>query len=230
MTDRGPYVQLYTGTQWHFYDPRPEDVRFDDLIGLARIVRYLGATIEPYTVAEHCVRGAIAMMTQDHDRHTCLAFLLHDPEHVPPGDLPGPMVRALETEERWWRQTKPSYTDQTLHIRRIGERAIWEAFGVLDVFEAKERAHYVWGMDRLMLSTERRDLMAPSAVNWGVLPPPLPERITPWGPSVAWAEFQRAFDALGGKRHAARGLASVIGKWPGDETDEEVKKALEEMS
>mgnify|MGYP003419697672 FL=1 len=225
MNNRGPVCQLYTGTQWHFLDPRPDEVRFDDLIGLARIARYLGATIEPYTVAEHCVRGALALMAQGHDRHTCLAFLLHDPEHIPPGDLPGPMVRYLEQEERRRRELDPSYTDPTLHIRRIGERAVWTAFDVLDVFMGTERSHYVWGMDKLMLATERRDLMAPSAVDWGPLPNPLPERIIPWGPAVAWRELCRTFDALGGVREPNR-LAAVMGRWPGDESDEQIAAAL----
>ena len=32
------------------------------------------------------------------------------------------------------------------------------------------------------------------------------------------------------RRRKGAGVASIIGKWPGDETDEEVRKALEELS
>jgi len=54
---------------------------------------------------------------------------------------------------------------------------------------------------------KKRDLMI-----WGEVPKP----------------FRRPFDMSDFK--AERGLSAIIGKWPGDETDEEVQKALEELS
>jgi uncharacterized protein (DUF433 family) len=54
---------------------------------------------------------------------------------------------------------------------------------------------------------KERDLMI-----WGEVPKP----------------FRRPFDM--GDFKAERGLSAIIGKWPGDETDEEVQKALEELS
>lgn len=54
---------------------------------------------------------------------------------------------------------------------------------------------------------KERDLMI-----WGEVPKP----------------FRRPFDM--GDFKAERGLSAIIGKWPGDETDEEVQKVLEELS
>lgn len=54
---------------------------------------------------------------------------------------------------------------------------------------------------------KERDLMI-----WGQIPRP----------------FRRPFDMSDFK--AERGLSAIVGKWPGNETDEEVQKALEELS
>ncbi|HIE00823.1 MAG TPA: DUF433 domain-containing protein [Thiotrichaceae bacterium] len=49
---------------------------------------------------------------------------------------------------------------------------------------------------------------------------------------IIWGEvpkpFRRPFDMSDFK--GKRGLSAIIGKWPGDETDEEVRQALEELS
>lgn len=197
---RGPYVQLRTGTCWYFCDPRPEDVRFADFRALAYINRYCGATRLPISVAEHGVRVARFLKSQEHDDDVCQAGGIHDPEHVPPGDLPGPMVRLLEKREQAMRARIPDYEDDTLKIRRKGERAVWGAVGVLHVFDNPQRAAAIWHADRVLLATERRDLMAPSDVDWGHLPEPLPERIEPWSPERAWAEFQQMWADFGGVR------------------------------
>lgn len=197
---RGPYVQLRIGTCWYFCDPRPEDVRFGDFRALADLNRYCGATRLPISVAEHNVRVARFLKSQGHSRAVCQAGGIHDPEHIPPGDLPGPMVRLLEKRERAMRERIPDYEDDTLKIRRMGERAVWEALEVLAVFTSPSMASHIWHADRVLLATERRDLMAPSDVDRGPLPPPLPERIEPWSPERAWAEFQQMWDDFGGVR------------------------------
>lgn len=54
MADRGPWMHTFSGTQFYPMDPRPEDIHIQDVAHhLAFQNRYNGATIEPYSVAEH---------------------------------------------------------------------------------------------------------------------------------------------------------------------------------
>jgi len=43
-------------------------------------------------------------------------------------------------------------------------------------------------------------------------------------------ESQKAFAELFAKYEGHNGFAEIVGKWPGDETDEEIEAALERMS
>ena len=198
---RGPYVQTLTGRCWHFTRPLPEDVAFDDLRALTRVTRYGGHTdshCELYSVAEHSVR--VARFVADAGPRVQLAALLHDGgEAYPPADLSGPMVRHLERLEAERRKVDPEFEDETLRIRRLAEVAVWERFGVLEVFRDPEAAALIHRADRTLLATERRDLVAASAVVWGALPDPLPEVIEPWSSARAGAEFCRMFKSLGGQ-------------------------------
>lgn len=200
---RGPYSQTLTGRHWYFTKPLPEDVCFDDQQALTRVTRYGGHTdkhCELYSVKEHEVRVARVLCDWGAPKLVQLGGGVHDsPEAYPPADLSGPMVRHLEKLEAERRKADPEFEDETLRIRRLAEAAVWERFGVLEVFRDPESFALIHKADRVLLATERRDLMSASNVNWGALPEPLPERIEPWSAAKAGAEWCRMFKQLGGR-------------------------------
>jgi hypothetical protein len=196
---RGPYVQTFTGGHWYPFGPQPEDVRFQDLQALARVNRYGGhTTVERYSVAEHSVRVARRVLELGGTKLQALAGLLHDGhESFPPGDQLGPFLRAMRSVEACaLLGLTPAAFEGLLVVERNAKWAVRERFGVGDVFAHLPSATLVKQADMELLATERRDLMAPSDVDWGALPDPLPERIAPWSSEMAWDEFRMMFALL----------------------------------
>jgi uncharacterized protein len=169
---RGPWMQCYSGTAFFPFDPRPEDVRLVDVAHhLAYKCRFAGACLQFYSVGEHSVRASFNVAPEH-----ALATLLHDaPEAFGP-DIPRPWKLGL----------KLLGTDRGL--RTIDQRitiAVGCRFGV-DLLNLAPEVHHA---DNVMLATERRDLMAPSELEWDWLPEPLPDRIVPWSPREAELRF-----------------------------------------
>ena len=59
---------------------------------LSRICRFRGVT--PYTVAQHCVRGADAFLAMG-DLEKAHQFLFHDSVEYVVGDVPGPVIKMI---------------------------------------------------------------------------------------------------------------------------------------
>lgn len=194
-----PYMQTLTGRHWYPFDPRPEDVHFDDLRALSRISRYGGHTIvEHYSVAEHSVRVARYLCDNGATSRVCLAGLLHDAhEAYPPGDQLGPFLRAMRNGPLC-NQAGISLGGFSglLHVEARAKLAVRKALDVFDVFNDPVSAQLVKQADMTLLSTERRDLLAPSSVQWDPLPDPLHERIYPWSQVEAWDFFVSMFHIL----------------------------------
>lgn len=170
--DRGPYIQLLTGTQWHPHDPRPEEVHLADLQAIAYLPRYGGHACA-YNVAEHCVRVARAIQNNGGSPRLALAGLLHDVhEAYPPGDVAAPLKRGNSLYAQACRELEAKAQHATL-IALTDDPLFCNAAMVKE-------------FDYVLLSTERRDLMVPSDVDWGPLPAPLPETIHPWTSETAW--------------------------------------------
>lgn len=92
--ERGPFMQLFSGTKWHPHDPRIEDVKLADMIATARICRFGGHSLRPYSVASHQVYVATMLARDGHDAETQFFGLIHDAhETYFPGDVPAPMKR-----------------------------------------------------------------------------------------------------------------------------------------
>lgn len=185
---RGPWIQTLSGQCWYPFDPRPEDVRFEDLRALSRISRYGGhTTCDHYSVAEHSVRVAWLLRDQGAPAIVCLAGLLHDAhEAYPPGDQMGPFLRAMQGNAAF---------AGLLEAECRAKLAVRTALGVSEVW-GTDNGHAVKVADMTLLATERRDLMAASDVEWGSLPPPLPREIRPWGASKAWAMFSGTYAGI----------------------------------
>lgn len=199
---RGPHTQTLTGGHWWPFSPRVEDVRFADLRALSRINRFGGHTlVDGYSDAEHMVRVMRRVRDLGGTPLQCRGALGHDAhEYVPPADQLGPFLRA-------WSDHKacallgltPAAFDGIATIVQLAKTAVRTALDILDVFAHGPSAALIKRADMELLATERRDLMAPGPVDWGNLPDPLPERIVPWTPKQAWAEYQAAWEACGGK-------------------------------
>lgn len=97
---KGDWLQTYTGGQFWPLDPRPDDIRIEDIAAaLSKLCRYGGHCTRFYSVAEHSVHVAAAAPEQYR-----LDALLHDAAEAYLVDVPRPVKRYLanyhEIEER----------------------------------------------------------------------------------------------------------------------------------
>lgn len=166
MTDRGPYHQTLTGRLWFPYDPRPEEVHFRDLLAIKNVCRFGGHVMDGlwYSNLEHSLRVAELLEAWGEPSPVVLQGGGHDlHEAYPPGDQIGPIIRAHR-----------SYAREASHLSRMAANAVRLKLGL--PLHLSPRVKHA---DNVMLATERRDIMAPSDVDWGPLPDPLQKQIVP---------------------------------------------------
>ena len=163
--ERGPFMQLFSGTKWHPHHPRIEDVRLADMIATARICRFGGHSLRPYSVASHEVYVATMLARDGHDAETQFCGLVHDAhEAYFPGDVPAPMKRE-----------NPVNLHLASEVRRVeykAQRVVRMYLGVQPPmylvesdragYQAVERWQTVRRYDLRALATERHMLMAAS--------------------------------------------------------------------
>lgn len=177
---KGNWCQTYSGGMWWPEDIRVGDFKIEDIAhGLALEPRFGSQSREPYCVGDHCLNvlevvdrygaaqlPAFGVAPSDEVR---LAALAHDATEALMRDIPRPLkysaafngYRAIEKQ---------------LHA------AIFTQLGLpIDLPDIVKWA------DEVMLATERRDLMAPCAVDWELSEEPLVERVVP----RTWAEVKR---------------------------------------
>lgn len=209
---RGPPVQLINGDAWYPYSPRASEVRLAHAQALSRTNRFGGHTrdgVDQYNTAHHSVLVCRRVSYLGGNDLDCLAALGHDGhESYCPGDQMGPFLRA-------WSDPRacallgltPAAFDGIAAVVQLAKMAWREAIGIAPAFIDQRSAALIRRADMEVLATERRDLMAPSDINWGNLPAPLPNRIVPWGPDRSWANFLDMFYELGGNKIAMPGVA-----------------------
>ena len=91
MSDRGNWIQTYSGKQFYALDPQPDDVSIEDIAhALSRMCRYAGHCNRFYSVAEHCV-----LVSQNLPAEHQLAGLLHDASEAYLVDIPRPFKKYL---------------------------------------------------------------------------------------------------------------------------------------
>lgn len=168
---RGPWLQVATGGHWYPLSPRAEEVVDADIAAsLSKICRFGGHValdVGPYSVAQHSVLVAMQLRDWGSPAEIQLQGLVHDAhEAYPPGDVLSPVKRELGWQARV--------------MEEKAARVVRAHFGV-----PVELDPMVRHADLVLLATERRDLLAPSAVEWGELPEPMEERIAPWSWEVA---------------------------------------------
>lgn len=160
-------IQTASGRYANLVAPLPHHIDIGDIAhALSNICRFGGHTREFYSVAQHSVLASRIVPSE-----FALAALLHDAPEAYVGDVTLPLKHLL-----------PDY--------RAIETAIWRV--IADCFDLPvDLPSCVKRADRVLLATERRDLMKEQDTPWPVLDgvPPLPDVIDPWGPSHARAEF-----------------------------------------
>lgn len=174
---KGDWMQTWTGVRFYPLDPRPEDIRIEDIAhALARVCRFGGHVREFYSVAQHSL-----LVSEAVPRELALDGLLHDATEAYLGDVVKPLKVNL-----------PEY----VAVERRLEAMIADKYGLVHPQPSK-----VHDADLRALFAERRDLFD-IHVDWGWRMQPLPVVIRPWAPAVAEREFLAAFERL--TRRAAR--------------------------
>ena len=179
-------LTLANGKGIDLLDPKPSDIDFDVIAQhLAKEKRYNGATpgIE-YSVAEHCARGAVAILAATGDTTLAAYFLLHDAHEHTLRDDTTPKKRAI-AELAY--QHFGILGDQIFETFRLLEYrqdvAIHTAAGLAWPPEPPELVAQVKHWDLVMFVTEWRDLMrGVEHPNWKPYEAvtPLADKIEPW--------------------------------------------------
>jgi hypothetical protein len=157
------------GVRFDLGAPTPDMVDFDAMATvLARTGRCTGHARYPYSVAQHCVEGALAIIRDTGRRDWAAAFLLHDGHEYVIGDIATPVRDALA----YWAVLDTGDLEMERVVKRALKRlkravdnAIYQAAGIawpLDPETAKVVAEY----DIRMLRTERDAIMATPPEPW----------------------------------------------------------------
>ena len=172
------WIQLHSGAPfWLDGPPSAVDIR-DVAAGLAKINRFAGATIAPYSVAQHSVHVSKLVDRLGGSKRDQLIGLLHDAHEIVLGDLPSPVKWALNEEAG--KKIVSAFEN------RIQER-ILKGLGIK---APGARYDLVNQADLIALATEKRDLLRPARRSWKLdLPEPDKGLIRP----VSWAAAERAF-------------------------------------
>ncbi len=146
MSDRGPWMQTFTGRAFYPLDPRPEDVCIEDVAhALAMQCRYNGHSIPFYSVAEHSVIVSYNVKFE-HAREG----LMHDAAEAYLGD----MIRPLKAT--------PLGELFAVYERRV-EAVIAERFALWWTAEATADVSEI---DRRILCDELAHVMAAPPQPW----------------------------------------------------------------
>jgi hypothetical protein len=216
------WMQTFTDRKMDVTAPDEAPIDFLEIaIVLARINRYTGHTSRPFSVAQHCVIGHDALRAKYPERPDfALAFLLHDAHEAYTGDIATPIQNALEHfiaqilldhQDMWGVHNDSALTGAYQAAIEAGRGAFRRMKSGLDavIFKAAgaefpmdpEVKDVVRAMDRVMLVTERRDLMGPSPGSWGEYDQaePLNQTIYPWQRHVAAQRWLSRLETYMGK-------------------------------
>ena len=179
------WMQTISGRAVDLQNPDPESLMIEDIAAhLARIPRFNGATREFYSVGQHSV--LVSLYLRNEEEPLPLAGLLHDAHEAYFGDITSPVKELLAS--------------QFLHARLWGfDRVIEERFIPGDWRRPTMDDPRIKEADRILLATEKRDLMAREPRPWAKLPEPWPgTKIIPWTEYESYHRFLNRFAELTG--------------------------------
>lgn len=176
---KDPWHQSFSGKVIDLLRPTVDDILLVDIAhSLSNICRFGGATVNFYSVAQHCI-----FVSRLLPPHLALWGLMHDASEAYLGDITRPLKMYLNGK----------YTD----LEKIYMRVICEKFGL-----SEEEPTEIKEADIIALVTERRDLLLEQSEDWGFWQKPMSEKIFPVGPKVARDLFLEEYFVL-----ARRGVA-----------------------
>jgi hypothetical protein len=165
------WLQTASGRAFDLLHPDWREVDFEVDIpeALARLARFTGHVRSgPYSVAQHCVVGADAILRDTRDRQAAAAFLLHDAHEAYLGDIATPIAQAMIIRAEFLAGVgidgfiKRSQDS----LKATLDKAIYQAAGLNDDgCPARYRA-LVKDYDIRMLATERLQLLGKSPQPW----------------------------------------------------------------
>lgn len=190
--------------------PDPAEIDFYEVAGgLSRIARFNGRPAgAAYSVAQHSVMGAEAILNETGDAYRAALFLLHDGHEYLTGDLPRPaavfIARELEAMLPGELRGRRMLARAIERAKAGWDAAIYAAAG-LPAPNAVKAADWacVRDMDNRMCDAEAIALFGPLAAQHLVAPgkpaPKLTGAIRPWGAMRAEERFLEMFRTLIGQ-------------------------------
>lgn len=171
-------MQTFTGRTVYPLDMTPDDVDIVDIAhSLALQCRYIGHCVCHYGVAEHSVRVCDCVRSMGvESRHDLLYALLHDASEAYLCDVPKPIKSGTELGALY------------KVIEERVEGVIREHFGLAIPLTNETKT-----ADRVLLVTEKRDIMPPGERPWNLVDKPLPMTIEPWSWRTAEERFLERF-------------------------------------
>ena len=149
-----PWITTFSGKQFFPTSPRQEDIDIIDIAHhLSLINRFTGATLEPYSVAEHSVRLSYLVKPEN-----ALWGLLHDASEAYLSDMSRPVKHETEIGKVY------------CEIEARVMEAICQKFGL-----ASTEPEEIKLADNIMVMTEKRDLLKNNLnhPDWGIDAEPL---------------------------------------------------------
>jgi 5'-deoxynucleotidase YfbR-like HD superfamily hydrolase len=172
------WLQMHSGKMIDLLNPKVEDILLTDIAhSLSNLCRFNGH-IDYYSVGQHSI-----LVSKIVSPKNSLYGLMHDAPECYLGDIPTPLKSYLNG-----RYNK---------LEKAWMKAVCNRFDLSEgePDEVKEA-------DKILLVTEKRDLMVDQSVDWGYKQSPLKETIIPLTPRQAkWAFIERFLEISG------RGLA-----------------------
>lgn len=198
---KGPWALTATGCVAELLDLAPEACDARTLAAhLAKVSRFGGATLAPYSVAQHSV--LVATMLWDRGPDVALYGLLHDAHEAYLGDIPAPARRAIAAIAG---DAAPS---PIAALERILNHAIHRTHGLQYPLPAAT-ARAVHLADMRALATERRDLMPDTGPDWH-----LPDEAPPWRARIkplGWQAAEERWLTMHADLTALRSPLTLIG-------------------
>lgn len=210
------WIQTLTGRALDLMAPTADMI---DLTGeipevLARVPRFGGHVAGgAYSVAQHCVLGADAILHKTGNLDLARAFLLHDAHEYAMGDIASPVADALcERTGLALARRMPTVSEQARRngavmareairsLKRDLDAAIYAAAGLPWPLPA-EMAAAVLEWDLAMLKAERAYLLTAPPYPWHssietIAPAPLPHAIRIWSWPMAAGAYRTRLMAL----------------------------------
>lgn len=198
--------------------PRVSEVDFRAMAGrLSRLARFGGLPFAgSYSVAQHCVHGADAMLREGAGEMLAALFLLHDAHEAFLGDVTRSTQDLIASvlAEKHGSLAAAQFVESLADIKAAWDGVIYEAAG-LPAPNAWKRSWFavVDTVDQRLALTEARELLGEEAAKWsgfrrGLNRPQISGTIKPWPAVKAEFAFLEMLEKLIGRDRVAASVAT----------------------